>query len=62
MLNALLALLKTGAICLSSTAIIGGVVIVAGISIILLCGVATYRIAAAAQNRRNFNAAKKYIF
>ena len=48
MLNALLALLRTTAICVSSTAIIGGVVIVAGISIILLCGVATYRIAAAA--------------
>ena len=48
MLNALLALLKTTAICVSSTAIIGGVVIVAGIAIILLCGVATYRIAAAA--------------
>ena len=48
MVNTIMALFKTAAICLSSTAIIGGIVVTAAVTINLISGVAAYRIAAAA--------------
>lgn len=46
-MEALVALAKAGLICLSTTAIVGGAVILAAIAAIVLAVIATYRIASA---------------